>query len=394
MLRRALIPALGAVCAVPAAARADEPSISFGLNLVIELGEHTRTGIGFDLRAGWVFVDRETMTCRPRTMDAAIGAFAQATFFPDAPRIALGARGAFPLGKLQHAMALDLEVGWSYRGSGTSLPGVEGLRLGGLLWFFGAEASLAAVTPFDGQPTTPLIGFGVRYPGPSGEGLDEMCDVGRPLRVDGHSMRAPCVIRGDASRLSSDPIARRWLDDARSEAASVPAFQAIARDLITIGAPRSLVHRARQAARDEVRHARICADMAAANYGTRPSRISRTEVRTLRLPMPAAPVESRAEAIVRIARESWRDGCLGEGAAAHAARVARDRATDADTRAAQTVIARDEAAHAELAWDVLAACFAAEPSAREALAADLADPTQAPIDEPSAAARRRLEALL
>ena len=57
--------------------------------------------------------------------------------------------------------------------------------------------------------------------------------------------------------------------------------------------------------------------------------------------------------MARLAAESWFDGCLGEGAAAaraaRAARVARDSVA----KVAQQRIAKDEARHAELGWNIL-----------------------------------------
>jgi hypothetical protein len=67
---------------------------------------------------------------------------------------------------------------------------------------------------------------------------------------------------------------------------------------------------------------------------------------------PRRILASRA-GLVRLAVESWIDGCLGEGRAArHAAEAARV-ATAGEARALQQRIAEDEARHAELAWDVL-----------------------------------------
>ena len=63
----------------------------------------------------------------------------------------------------------------------------------------------------------------------------------------------------------------------------------------------------------------------------------------------AVTVTSRAD----LARESLVDGCLLEGAAAAYAQAAHARATDPAVRAALAIIARDEASHAELAWEIV-----------------------------------------
>lgn len=57
--------------------------------------------------------------------------------------------------------------------------------------------------------------------------------------------------------------------------------------------------------------------------------------------------------MVRLAVESWLDGCLAEGVAARRAHAASLTATDPEVRAAQRRIARDEERHADLGWRVL-----------------------------------------
>src|SRR5439155_16644581 len=57
--------------------------------------------------------------------------------------------------------------------------------------------------------------------------------------------------------------------------------------------------------------------------------------------------------LVRLAAESWIDGCLGEGAAARRAGRAARLARHDGTRRALVRIERDESRHAELAWDVV-----------------------------------------
>src|SRR5439155_21546069 len=69
---------------------------------------------------------------------------------------------------------------------------------------------------------------------------------------------------------------------ARLEAASVPAFRRLARELRAYGAPRSLVDACRTAARDEIRHARVMRALARA-HGAEPQPVSieATAARTL-----------------------------------------------------------------------------------------------------------------
>ncbi|MEZ4316331.1 MAG: hypothetical protein R3F61_02455 [Myxococcota bacterium] len=142
-----------------------------------------------------------------------------------------------------------------------------------------------------------------------------------------------------------------WRARAHDEARSVDAFEAIARDLERLGAPRSLVERAEDAARDEARHA----DIAARRAGG--------AVLPGRLPLPA-PLDRHT-----FVERTILEGCLGEALAAEV--LAAEGEDD---------IARDEARHAQLAWDIVAWAgpvdvplpwFAAVPSRRVGLVTQL-----------------------
>jgi hypothetical protein len=63
-----------------------------------------------------------------------------------------------------------------------------------------------------------------------------------------------------------------------------------------------------------------------------------------------------AGTLADLAAETVVDGCLGEGVSAAAAEEAGRRAADPVVRATLEMIAADEAAHAELAWDVVRWC--------------------------------------
>jgi len=120
----------------------------------------------------------------------------------------------------------------------------------------------------------------------------------------------------------------------------------LAHDLTRARAPGGLVRRAVAAGDDEVLHAHLAAELA----GRTP---------TLASSGPLTALASRHELagdalLVRLAVESWLDGCLGEGAAAERALRESERLDDPGARRAQRIIAADERRHAELAWDVLA----------------------------------------
>jgi hypothetical protein len=105
------------------------------------------------------------------------------------------------------------------------------------------------------------------------------------------------------------------------------------------------VRRALAAADDELRHA-VGTARASLCYGGAPIELGRVSDRT------RAPARGKA-ALVRLAVESFVDGCLGEGRAAEAARRESEAASLDKLRGLQSMIAVDESRHAELAWEVL-----------------------------------------
>jgi hypothetical protein len=124
---------------------------------------------------------------------------------------------------------------------------------------------------------------------------------------------------------------------AHLEAASVPAFELVARELAAFGAPRSLSRAAKRSAREEIRHARTMSALAL-RHGAR--------VPALRL----RPVAARS--LETFARENAIEGCVKETYGAAFALHQAANAADRELRTAMTVIARDELRHAELAWKI------------------------------------------
>jgi rubrerythrin len=205
----------------------------------------------------------------------------------------------------------------------------------------------------DGQ-----VAVGARFPPLSSSAF---CVVGRPLRRN--DARAPVAgaqwTAQMVDRISNERAARIWTERACVEWASVPAFCELAQQLKASGAPEGLIARAREAAADELRHAAISAQTAAAL----------AVVPALGLDPPSGSdraVASGRAGIVRLAVESYLDGCIGEGTAAAVAAREADRAGDADIASMQRTIARDEARHAELAWDILDWTLAVEPETTRA----------------------------
>jgi hypothetical protein len=195
------------------------------------------------------------------------------------------------------------------------------------------------------------IGGGVRYTPIFGIPA-AVCIVGRPQR-DAQSRRpdaeAAFAPFAHLPARGASTEAHDWLQDATEELASVPAFLQLARELVALGAPTVLVERALAAARDELRHTLLCAQVAS-DYAAQP--------RCPVLPQPSArpPLRGR-RGLLRLALESWLDGCLGEGLAACLAADAAEHEKRLLARAVQWTIARDEQRHAELAWHILAWCI-------------------------------------
>ena len=190
---------------------------------------------------------------------------------------------------------------------------------------------------------------------------------GRLLRVRGRA-RLPAVARGDGWHDDAAPdtaalsiveravMAQAWLYSARMEHASIPAFALLAQHLTALGAPSPLVERTLRAGLDELRHARRCFALARA-YGGRDWTAG--PIAELTRPEPdtgAGPVD-----VVRLAMGSLIDGAVPEAIAAEVARAGSRRTVDPVVRATLTMIAHDERAHAELAWDVVAWCHARDP---------------------------------
>jgi hypothetical protein len=186
------------------------------------------------------------------------------------------------------------------------------------------------------------VGGGARYVPTFG--LPGFCEVGRPYRDErGKAREARVAHHVDFDR--TEPHAALWSERAADECASVPAFLQLALELTELGAPLALVARAVQAAEEELDHTRAAARLAE-HFGGQPLLLAPPLFRTRgNLPRPGA--------LRRLAREAWLDGCLNEGlAAALAAAEARDASCHEESQVAAR-IAREEASHAALAFDVL-----------------------------------------
>jgi len=130
------------------------------------------------------------------------------------------------------------------------------------------------------------------------------------------------------------PTAGEWLARmAWMEAASVDAFEDLARELASFDAPRTLIESARAAAGDERRHA-VAIGRLAITRGAVPTKPSRS----------AHPMRSLLAMAIDNAREGGVRETFGALLASHQASFARD----VDVRMTMAAIARDEARHALL----------------------------------------------
>jgi len=163
-------------------------------------------------------------------------------------------------------------------------------------------------------------------------------DAGAPA-IDCH-VRYLCTGRRPEALAASDwapgqsEVAGYLARAAHLEAASVPAFEQLAEELGEHAAPAGLVARARRAARDEVRHARVMAALARRFGGTA---------------APAVVGPRRARPLEALALENAVEGCVRETFGAVTATWQARAAGDARVRAVMARIATDETRHAELA---------------------------------------------
>lgn len=165
--------------------------------------------------------------------------------------------------------------------------------------------------------------------------------------VDGATIAVcgTCCIGGRAPRgfaptpPRGTPSGVRLAIMAQVEAASVDAFLVLHDDLARLGAPATLLRDVRTAADDEVRHARSVA-RAAERLGA--------EVPLTRV-APAAP-----RSLDQLAEDNAVEGCVVEAFGAALAAWQSERATDAGVRRLMRTVAREELAHADLAWRIAA----------------------------------------
>lgn len=300
-----------------------------------------------------------------------VGALARIEFLGlTAGRLTLGGYGSNLVGG---ELGFTGQMRWKEpRPFTAGLHGAAGVDLGAAgLW-------LRGMLPFAGEVDLWSAALALTLSPSKAKRVAEPID-GRPLRAGASFVQTPVVPLGEAIRELSpeeQTLKQEASDSAAAEATSIPSFLRLAAELEAAGAPDALAHRARAAAMEEVHHARLVLAQADRRAGA-------SHVIPL---LQAAPRSTahRREALSRLAIESWLDGCLNEGIAAAQAAASARLATDPSVRRTQRLIARDEAGHAELAWDVLEwAMREGPPAVRDRVASEieLATPTVEKDDE-------------
>jgi hypothetical protein len=138
-------------------------------------------------------------------------------------------------------------------------------------------------------------------------------------------------------------IARSWTEQALMEHASVAAFARFSLQLVSLGAPPQLLLGAAQAMQDEVQHAQACFALA--------RRHSDAEIGPGPLPIEGALEQ---QDLLSVVLGTIAEGCIGETVAALEAAEALAHCEDGAACAVLERIAREEARHAQLAWQFVA----------------------------------------
>jgi hypothetical protein len=149
--------------------------------------------------------------------------------------------------------------------------------------------------------------------------------------------RVPAGLSPRAMRATGNLIGDYLASACFLEAAAVHAFRALGRDLAAHGAPPSLVHAAREAERDEVRHTRMVR-RAARRFDREPER-----------PRVDPP---EGQSLAEIAMENAVEGCVRETFGALVASFQAARAGDPEIKRLMRSIAADETRHAALSWTI------------------------------------------
>jgi len=187
--------------------------------------------------------------------------------------------------------------------------------------------------------------------------IDPDASVHEIDRADEVEKSNACIGRRPAGLARRKPTPQRshlgdfFARSAELEAASVIAFRVLETELRAHSAPAELLSRVREAADDEVIHARLMQRLAE-RFGSRPSE------RTVRI--------AKVRELAAIALENSLEGCVAETWGCLIGMHQAEHAQGPLLQHAYRRIARDEARHAQLSWDIAAWAEAKlDPAARE-----------------------------
>ena len=238
------------------------------------------------------------------------------------------------------AIAVDVELGGTLAlASDGSFSSVHtGVTLESILFnvYARQEWSLKSYSVGAGARFMPTFGL----PKSCGRGAVE----GRAFRDGGGGARCRAT-RAAAQFDRRCPDATRWAARAQHECSSVLAFLQLALELLDEAAPLELVARAVRCAEQELSHTWAAAALASRFGGTLTVAHSPAPHFRQRLP--------RRRQLTRLLHEGWVDGCLNEGLAALIAGEEARIATDSEEARSSAKIAREEAEHAALGFDVV-----------------------------------------
>lgn len=172
--------------------------------------------------------------------------------------------------------------------------------------------------------------------------------------ADGLSLRADTLEPRVRERL-----VERWTATAAAEHASVASFSRFNLELLSLGAPSSLLERSTRAIGDEIRHARFAYGVASALAGQAlaPSRLS------------VDGALDRSTDLEEVLVAAILEGCINETVCAAQVRLAADDVEDPALARAMRDVADDEARHAELSWAFVRWVLQGRPDLRELAAA-------------------------
>jgi hypothetical protein len=227
------------------------------------------------------------------------------------------------------------------------------LAAGGGLYEIDDELRLRHVDTLNDAQALSSSGDGAIAVGTNGAAYEKpyyACEGGRPFIVRGEPVTAE--LRGPtrpglAGAVSSEreaALARAWAEDGLVEHASIASFARFAIELLALGAPPDLLREVHVAVTDELRHAKLCFDLA--------RRFGGVAVEPGALPLPMG-VLRRVGDPVATALALFEEGCINESLAACEAADAAGACEDVEIREVLETIAADERRHATMAWGAL-----------------------------------------